>query len=162
MFKRNRENGGKPPLDAETVLVNVGAPQIRIFSVESEQPAGRRAGTLPAEIGYERHGLIVPDRPWELSGLRDICSLGRGQSVWRVQSHVSRDIVEDLVVPNAESKTNYCVIVAEQRGGKSRRISHAQNRSKVILIGSHAGIAQCERSLGENERSDSTLGRIDL
>src|SRR5262249_40360445 len=118
--------------------------------------------TLFAEVGHQRYGLIEPNGPWEFSGLCDAGRLGGGQSVWSVQSHVRGNVVEEVVVPDAEPKTNYCVVMTKQGLSESRSVCHAQNRSKVVLIGIHTRIAQRERSLRVHKGGNSALGRIDL
>src|SRR5262249_45973406 len=74
----NRKIAAAPPLDAEIVLVDVGASDIRIFRVKRKQPACRRTRTLFAEVRDQRHVLIEPDSPREFSRLRHTCGLVRG------------------------------------------------------------------------------------
>src|SRR5207244_8393779 len=94
-----------PPLDAEIVLIDVGISEIRIFRIESQQPACRRSGTLSAKVRNQGNGLIEPGSPRELSGLGDVGSLHRCESVRSVQPHIRGDIVEDFVISHAKTKT---------------------------------------------------------
>ena len=151
-----------PALDTEVVLINVGAVDIRIFRIDAQQTAGRRSGTLFAEVGDQRHGLVEANCPREFARLSHIGRLVRGQRVRSIQSHIGRYIVEDLVISHTEAKANHCVVMAKQGLGESRCIRQAQNRREVRFVGIHTGIAHGERRLREHERSDSALCRIDL
>src|SRR5207249_3877755 len=120
--------------------IDVRVTQVRILSAKADQPAGGRARALFADVGDQRNVLVKPDRIGELAGLRDAGTLIRGQAVGRVQSHIRRNVVKDLVVAYTESGADHRAILAEQRSGEARSVGNPKHGSHVVLIGFHAAV----------------------
>src|SRR5205085_6506781 len=93
VIRLDRKVSPKPALDSGVVLIDIGAANIGIFGAESDQAAGRRAGTLLSEVRDERHALIEANGPGELVRLSNTGGLRSGQIVGRIQAHVGWDIV---------------------------------------------------------------------
>src|SRR5262249_30089957 len=154
-------------LNAEAVLIEVRAADVRINGAEAEHADGRPAdasndGPLPAEIRNQRHVLREADRPGEFARLRVVSGLGGQQVGWRIDSLIGRDVVENLVVPDAEAAANHRLVFAEELFAEAGRPGEAQDRSDVVLVGIDAAGRELDRRLAENQRVTPLLCRIDV
>ncbi len=143
-----------PALDSEVVLVKVSAADVRVLGAEADQADERLATGIEL---HQRNILIETGRPGELSRLRHAGCLGGAQVVGRVQSHVGGNVVEDIVVADAESGANHRVVVAEQLLRETRRVGHSDYRREVVLVGVDAAVAEFDGRLRQDQRSGPTL-----
>src|SRR5882762_3682599 len=133
----NRKCAAKLTLNAEAVLINVRTAKVLVFGAETHQ--ADLVGL--ADILYERNVLIETDGIGEFSTWIG-CSLWlrnagylRGSNVkGRIQGHIRRDIVENLVIADAESAADDGFVIAKHRGRDARGVSETEDGSDVVLI----------------------------
>src|SRR5260370_31535285 len=112
-------------------MVNLSHANVTHVGVDANQSHPRSSGALDAKVLDEAHVLIETDSPGEFAALSGVV-LRRRQGEWRVQSHVGRDVIEDLIVTHAESTANYRVVAPDYPFGKAWRVSEPQHRPQTV------------------------------
>src|SRR5262245_49911067 len=149
-------------LNAEVVLIEVGAAYVRIDRVEAEHADLRSARPLLAEIRDQPAVLIEADLPREFVGLRDVGRLRGEQVVGRIEHLVGRNVVEDFVKTDPEARSNHGRIFAEDPLAPPRSVSEAQHRREVILVGIDAAARKRDRRRAVDQGVATLFGRINV
>src|SRR6266446_410294 len=134
------KGGTQSPLDSQTVLIDIRAANVLIFGAETHQT--NLVGH--ANILDQRYILVKTDGPGEFVAAICASVLSSRQVERCVQSHVGRDVVENLVVAHAEAAAKYRGVLTEQRPCEPWRVGKSKYRREIVLIGVHTAIRKRE------------------
>src|SRR4029077_6999503 len=93
----------------------------------------------------------------EFARLRRASRLRCGQIERRIQRHIGRDIVENLVIAHSESATDYGLVVAKHGRGKPRGVRKTENGSEVVFVHIGTGVGERKGRLVKEERGGAAL-----